>query len=195
MWRDIGLQSLTVGMESFDERDLELYNKKTTLAMNYQANEILLKLGIHNIAHLIIKPSFRKEDFEQMAAYAMKLGVAHPVFPILTPLPGTDLEKECRERLITKEHQYYDLAHPVLDIRSEDIDNYYHYVRQLYLGNYSYKRWVVGKARKLINFVGGRCIYTQAQVNVPEFISLPYIRTWVKFQLRKTKSYKNRINS
>jgi radical SAM superfamily enzyme YgiQ (UPF0313 family) len=189
MWRDIGLQSLTVGMESFDEADLELYNKKTTLAANHKANEILLKLGIHNVAHLIIKPSYSEEDFRRMSDYALELGVAHPVFPILTPLPGTDLAEECRDRLITKEHQYYDLAHPVMDIGKEDIESYYDHVRMLYLRSYSYKRWIIGKARKFINFITGRRVYTEAQVNVPEFISLPYMRTWVKLQLRKRKRF------
>jgi len=193
MWRDIGLQSLTVGMESFNEADLKLYNKDTTMAVNHKANEILLKLGIHNIAHLIIKPSYREEDFERMSDYVLELGIAHPVFPVLTPLPGTDLAEACKDRIITKEHQYYDLAHPVMDILKEDIKSYYGHVRKLYLKNYSYRRWVIGKARKLINFISGRRVYTDAQVNVPEFISLPYIRTWVSIQLRKKKRFENRL--
>lgn len=189
MWRDIGLMGLTVGMESWAEEDLQYYNKKTTLEMNHKANEILLDLGIHNIAHLLIKPSYSEQEFRRMAEYNLELGTAHPVFPVLTPLPGTDLAAECRDRIYTKEYQYYDLAHPVMDIRGKDLRNFYHHLKMLYFKNYSYKRWLKAKFRKCINFIKGKEVYKKNRVNAPELISIPYIRFWVRSQLKKSRAF------
>jgi radical SAM superfamily enzyme YgiQ (UPF0313 family) len=53
-WRDIGLQGVIVGMESSEAEDLKSYNKKTSIETNHEANRILLDLGIHNYAHLMV---------------------------------------------------------------------------------------------------------------------------------------------
>ena len=58
-----------------------------------------------------------------------------PLSSVLTPLPGTDLESEATARLMTREHAYYDLAHPVMDLADRDVERFYREMRGLYRRN------------------------------------------------------------
>ena len=88
MWRDVGLERLFVGFESFREEDLEYVNKDSTVEDNDKAARILNDLGVDIYASFIVRPDFDKEDFAAMRRYCRQLELSFASFAVLTPLPG-----------------------------------------------------------------------------------------------------------
>jgi radical SAM superfamily enzyme YgiQ (UPF0313 family) len=113
-WKDIGLERVFVGLESFRNQDLNYILKKSTVDDNNTAVKILLDLGIDIYASFIVSPEFTKDDFAELRSYVKKLGLNFAGFALLTPLPGTDLFKEEESRLITHNYDYFDFIHTVL---------------------------------------------------------------------------------
>jgi radical SAM superfamily enzyme YgiQ (UPF0313 family) len=139
-WREIGLDSLVVGIESFRERDLHEYKKSGMPDDNEKAIRILQEVGIINYAHLIVRPDFTVEDFDALYRYVEREGLIRPVFPCYTPLPGTDLFAEMKDQLLTDNFDLYDLGHMVLKTRLPRAE----FVRQvirLWRRSYSFKRY------------------------------------------------------
>lgn len=182
-WANVGLRWVTVGFESVSDEGLRRFNKGSTIRINEEANAILLRYGIHNVAHMLIDPSFTREDFRQVRTYTYELGVVHPVFPILTPLPGTDLWEEHADHVRDVERQYFDLAHPVLETRLP-LDEFYAEWFSLQSKNYSMRRWALAKARTVVNAVAQRQSYPSHACRTPEWPSILYSR-WKLRVLRK----------
>jgi radical SAM superfamily enzyme YgiQ (UPF0313 family) len=129
--RDVGLQAVIVGIESIREKDLSGYNKKTTRAMNEEAIQILRELGIELYATMIIPLDFSKEDFRELTGWLKQMKVTFVNLQPLTPLPGTAIFHEYRDRLLydTWDHHVFDMAHVVL--RPERMSVRMFYVRLL----------------------------------------------------------------
>jgi hopanoid C-3 methylase len=113
-WARIGLHYVMIGLESHKDDDLERMQKSSSVAKNEEALRILKGLKVKVKGNFIVQPEFDKEDFKGLADYARRLDIDAPVFSILTPLPGTDLYDELKDRLITKNYNLYDLLHTVL---------------------------------------------------------------------------------
>ena len=113
-WSEIGLDSLVVGIETFNSEDINKFNKSSTVEINREAIRILQKYDIINYAHIILKPDFTKEDFDKLHDEVVREGIIRPVFPLYTPLPGTDLFEEKKDELISLNYDLYDLGHMVL---------------------------------------------------------------------------------
>ncbi len=188
-WADVGLRWVTVGFESVNDEGLRRFNKGSTIKINEEANAILLRCGIHNMAHLLIDPSFTREDFRQVSNYAYELGVVHPVFPILTPLPGTALWEEHADQVRGVARQYFDLAHPTLQTRLP-LDEFYAEWFSLHAKNYSVTRWALAKARTVVNALSGKERYPGYACRTPEWSSILYSH-WKLSRLRKGTSMLN----
>jgi len=63
-WKEVGLDTLVVGMEAFRQCDLTDINKSSTVDMAVKAHKILQEIGIYNWGHFIIFPDFTKKDFK-----------------------------------------------------------------------------------------------------------------------------------
>jgi radical SAM superfamily enzyme YgiQ (UPF0313 family) len=113
-WRDIGLARVFVGLESFKDEDLEYVKKRSTVSDNDRAVAILHDLGIQLYASFILRPESSKDDFEALRRYCRKLGLHFASFAVLTPLPGTDLFEQVKDRLLTHNYDYFDFIHTVL---------------------------------------------------------------------------------
>jgi radical SAM superfamily enzyme YgiQ (UPF0313 family) len=114
-WSNIGLKYLTVGFEAINKDNLDNLNKKSSIETNEEANRILQKLGVINLAHILIRPDFTTSDFQNIKDYIYKHNIVEPVFPILTPLPGTILWKKYKKQVANIPRQFFDLAHPLLE--------------------------------------------------------------------------------
>jgi radical SAM superfamily enzyme YgiQ (UPF0313 family) len=77
-----GLQFITIGLESFQDKDLNNYNKKTSIALNNKAILILKKLNIHILAHFIVRPEYTIEDFDKLMKYVNDNNLFRPAFQI-----------------------------------------------------------------------------------------------------------------
>lgn len=139
-WSKIGLKAIVVGFESVEDKELDKLNKKSSVSVNDRANEILLQYGIDNWAHFIMMPHYQKNDFNKIWNYIDSRQIINIAFPFYTPLPGTDLYKKERDRLITNEYQFFDLGHPVVPTRL-GLRSYYEEVENLIRKTYSLKRY------------------------------------------------------
>lgn len=117
MWRDVGLERLFVGFESFRNEDLEYVNKGSTVRDNDRAARILNDLGIDIYASFIVRPEFDEEDFAAMRRYCRQLELSFASFAVLTPLPGTDLYAEVKDEMLTHDPRYFDFLHTLLPTR------------------------------------------------------------------------------
>ncbi len=139
--KEAGLEYLTVGFESTDDRELAHLNKKTTVAINNQAIAILKKLGIYINAHFIIDPEYTVKDFKYLLKYLDEKSLFRPAFPVLTPLPGTELYQQTRHKLAIRDYDYFDFAHSILPTRLNRRE-FYRQLAGLYNKSYSVKRFV-----------------------------------------------------
>lgn len=111
-WAKIGLEMVMTGLEALDDATLGLFNKRTEAEMNEQALAILQRAGIGVSAGFVLLPDASEADFRRIDAYVE----AHPnimlaEFTPLTPMPGTGLYEEYRDRLLTTNREAFDLAH------------------------------------------------------------------------------------
>lgn len=115
-WASIGLQEIVVGFETFKEETLTSINKRTDAENNIKAYEILTRCGINALAHFIIFPEYTHEDFKDLWKYLDKHNFSDPIFPLMTPLPGTgQFENAKRKRLLTMfDLNFYNLEYMVM---------------------------------------------------------------------------------
>lgn len=139
--KSAGLQFITIGLESFQDKDLDYYNKRTSISTNNQAILILKKLDIHILAHFIIRPEYTMEDFDQLYKYVNENNLFRPAFPVLTPLPGTELYEETFNMFEITNFDFFDFAHSILPTKL-DPKEFYRQLANLYIKSYSIWRYV-----------------------------------------------------
>lgn len=113
-WADIGLKCIHVGFEYFKQEDLEKFNKNTTLHQQELAAKICDENNITISASFIVSNEYNKKDFKDLAKYCRKLGLIHVGFTALTPIPGTNIFEEYKDKLLTTNYDLFDLFHPVV---------------------------------------------------------------------------------
>ncbi len=138
-WGKIGLERVTLGLESNRPKDLEYFRKKSTTDINEKAVSILSKMGIKVTVSFIIPPDYDLEDFDNLANYAQDLDVELVLCMPLTPLPGTDLYDELKDQLTTTNLELFDLSHAVLPTKLP-LQKFYRELAYLYL-RVNKKRW------------------------------------------------------
>jgi radical SAM superfamily enzyme YgiQ (UPF0313 family) len=137
-WREIGLEMIIIGFESFKDSELEKFNKATTAAVNNEAVRILHENNIEIVAYFIVDPGYEKEDFDALAEYVEKMHLTQPMFAVLTPLPGTTLFEERFDELITHNYELFDFIHTVLPTKLP-MKEFYECLADLYCRAYSPK--------------------------------------------------------
>src|SRR5436305_4617565 len=90
-WKECGRMTVFLGLEKIDDASLKSVNKKNTADNNNRAIKILQDLDIGYTPNFIIDPSWEKPDFEKLKQWADATGAYNSGFPVLTPLPRTDL--------------------------------------------------------------------------------------------------------
>ena len=179
-WAKVGLNYLTVGMESITDDELKKFNKHSSIEINEKANEILTDCGIVNLAHILIRPDFTKDDFKNIWEYIYKKGITNPIFPILTALPGTAIYANANQQEL---YPFFDLGHPI-DKTVLPLSDYYKFLRWLVFKNYSYTRWILANTRNAINkgckFIGINQSFELYKCRTPEFISIPFNRYLIR---------------
>ncbi|UCC43274.1 MAG: cobalamin-dependent protein [Candidatus Zixiibacteriota bacterium] len=114
LWCQAGLERVFVGLEFLSDDNLAYINKASTEKDNREAVRILTDLGLDTYASFIIRPEFTRDDFAALGSYCGELGLSYASFSVLTPLPGTDLYEETKDRLITRNYDYFDFIHTLL---------------------------------------------------------------------------------
>jgi radical SAM superfamily enzyme YgiQ (UPF0313 family) len=112
-----GLVMVLSGFESNDDDNLAALRKKSSWQKNLQANEVMRENGIFSTGVFMVRADWTHEQFEQLYDYVRSLQIAMPLFTILTPLPGTQLYRAYKDKLLTTDHRLFDLLHAVLPTR------------------------------------------------------------------------------
>ena len=129
-----GLSAVIVGIESVREKDLKDFNKRSSLENNERAIKILQKYGIELYATMILQPDFTKDDFKQIEDYIIGLNVSFVNLQPLTPLPGTEIYDDYKDKILVSRKNYamWDLAHIVLKPEYMSIRQYYYQIIKTY---------------------------------------------------------------
>lgn len=117
LWKQVGLDTLYVGLESMDEKRLDEYKKKAGVGSNRRAIELLREIGINLHAAFIVHPSFDVEDFRELESEVKKLAPAEVTFTVLSPSPGTKFWDEHKNDFICDPYRFYDCMHSILPIK------------------------------------------------------------------------------
>ncbi len=138
-WRSIGLTTVIMGLESFQDQRLAIFNKKSTVELQNRAIRILKDNDIKVRAYFIVDPEFTSDDFEDLMEYVQREEITEPMFTVLTPLPGTDFYEEVRDKMVLNQYEFFDLAHALLPTRLSR-KRFYREFTNLYRASYPFKK-------------------------------------------------------
>jgi len=154
-WKEIGLDGVFVGLEKLDTEGLEKVAKNNTAENNEAALEVLRAHGVSVMASLIVDPDSGPEDFARIRKYLRQQPVVTPSFTVLTPLPGTDLFDQMKDRLTTRQYELFDLMHAVLPTRL-DLPTFYRELANLYASAYSTRKMAGMALQGILGGMAGR---------------------------------------
>jgi radical SAM superfamily enzyme YgiQ (UPF0313 family) len=137
-WKKIGLERVFVGLEFMRDADLKLIRKGSTVEANAKAVQVLKSLDIDIFPTFIIRPEFDRRDFADLRKYCLDLDLNFIGFSVLTPLPGTDLYHEVKDRLISSNYDYFDFFHTLMPT-TLSIRDFYRELTTLYQSSRSLK--------------------------------------------------------
>jgi radical SAM superfamily enzyme YgiQ (UPF0313 family) len=140
-WKKIGLERVFVGLEFIRDADLNLIRKGSTVENNVRAVQVLKSLDIEIFPMFIVKPEFERKDFADLRKYCLSLQLDFIGFSVLTPLPGTDLYNDVKDRLINVNYDYFDFFHTLLPTKLP-IKDFYNELIALYNGSRSLKNQI-----------------------------------------------------
>ena len=132
-WKEIGLSTLYVGMESMEKEALEGFNKGYEPDTNRKAVNILKELDICLHAAFMVRPEFEEKDFINLRKTVESIGVAEVTFTVFSPPPGTALWSEHKDNFIVDDPYYfYDCMHTIMPL-TLPMNKFYRYFSLLSL--------------------------------------------------------------
>jgi len=137
-WRGAGLKDVTIGLEAADDAGLSKLRKGTSVRVNEEAVRILHRLDIAPFAQLMVDPDFDEDDFDALSLFVQRANLSHPIFVVLTPLPGTIVYEQEQTR-INLPYEYFDFAHAIVPTRL-GLEQFLARFSRLYREAYSVRR-------------------------------------------------------
>jgi radical SAM superfamily enzyme YgiQ (UPF0313 family) len=111
---DIGFVYFIVGLEAIDDQTLDGYNKGTTQDANERCLRIIREAGARCIGLLMMPLDAKREDFRRLAAWAASRPLRYATVSAFTPIPGTPVFEEYKDRLRTQDPRKWDFLHLVV---------------------------------------------------------------------------------
>jgi radical SAM superfamily enzyme YgiQ (UPF0313 family) len=112
-----GLKVVIAGFESFRDDELRRFNKKLSADRIAEAVEVFHRNGIRVRGNYVVPPDYGADDFAALAEHASRHPVALAGYTILTPMPGTPLHEELRDRIVDHDLSSYNFFNCVLETR------------------------------------------------------------------------------
>lgn len=130
----IGLRAVIVGLESSNEEELKKYNKKSNVEINEKAIDILKRYNVECYGTLILGVDWNDSDFNRLYKWIRKIDIKFINLQPFTPIPGTELYEEYKDKLIIprNESEKWDLAHLTVQPSKITIRRYYWNIIKLY---------------------------------------------------------------
>lgn len=114
--KDAGLTSITIGIETPDEKTLQRYSR-VAINDDRQRDFVALcrQLGIRTVAGFMIGfPGDTKESIYQVLNYARAVNPTYANFNIVTPYPGTGFYNEVKNEIADHDYSKYSVYQPVM---------------------------------------------------------------------------------
>lgn len=130
----VGLRAVIVGLESSSEEELKKYNKKSSVETNEKAIHILKRYNVECYGTLILGVDWDNSDFNRLYKWIQKIDIKFINLQPFTPIPGTELYDEYKDKLIIPRNEYekWDLAHLTVQPSKISIGRYYWNIIKLY---------------------------------------------------------------
>lgn len=127
-----GLKVVICGFESFRDSELKKYNKKSPAGLIQEAIDIFHKNDILLRGNYVVPNDYSEDDFKALADYANSHRVTYAGYTILTPMPGTVLYEEMKDRIIDHDLSKYNFFNSVLKT-TLPLEKFYENVGKLWL--------------------------------------------------------------
>jgi hopanoid C-3 methylase len=129
----LGLRTVIVGFESFSDKELDAYNKNTSVEMYRETMTVLNREKIDVFATIIIPPHWDRSDFKNMVDVVKSLGIHFVNLQPLTPLPKTEVSFPPEQIIISKtDYEKWDLAHVSVQPTKLSVAEFYEEILKAY---------------------------------------------------------------
>jgi radical SAM superfamily enzyme YgiQ (UPF0313 family) len=132
-FKDAGLRTVIVGLESFIDNELKGFDKRTNSEINELAMAVLNKHGVDCYAAIIVSPSWGYEEFAAAEKILAALKIKFINLQPLTPLKGTGIVAD-EDSLVIKRSDFarWDLAHVAIRPEKMSVKEFYNNILWLY---------------------------------------------------------------
>lgn len=120
LMKEAGCWSVVFGIESANQKSLDLINKGTTVEQNAEAVKLCLELGFYVFtSYILCLPGETEEDALNTIRFARKMGNHLALFYLPIPFPKTKLSELCKETGQLREdaewtdYNAFDFSNPV----------------------------------------------------------------------------------
>lgn len=139
-YADAGIMHIYLGLESSSDENLGSLNKGTTLDMNAKAVRLLKEVDIMIEASFMIGfPDETWESIKHTTEMAAKLNPDIAVFPVLTPMPYTQLYKDVYDRIRVWDYSKYNIMTPIIEPYNMSLTDVTIALGRCYMGFYANK--------------------------------------------------------
>lgn len=154
----IGTKGIIVGLEAVCDGELDAYSKQTSEDVNKQCIKVIQKYDIECLALFIVDIHATKMDFDNLYKWIATMGLKYASVSIFTPIPGTTLFEQYKDKLTTEKMQYWDFLHLVLEPTNMSRKSFYLEYYKLFL-----KLSLLGKKGGVYDFVDMQYIKNTAK--------------------------------
>lgn len=158
---EIGTKAIIVGLEAIDDSVLKSYSKQSSEDINEKCVTVLHKYNIDCIGLFIVGIDAVKEDFKRLYRWAEKMNLKYATVSIFTPIHGTTVFDDYKDRLITNKIQNWDFLHLVLKPTKMTKAAFY-----LEFYKLSAKLITLGKKHGAYEFVNGKYLINIARTYI-----------------------------
>lgn len=158
-WAEVGMRFAFVGFEKIGQADLDAVEKQNSVENNERALEVLRDRGIEPVVSFIVDPDFGEDEFSELRNYVKKLSMRMPYFTMLTPLPGTELYDNNREKIVNNDYDFFDLLHPVLPTKLS-VNDFALRFSELYKSAYPISEAFAGAILIFVDVLKGKLAYS-----------------------------------
>ena len=130
---EIGFVEIIAGIEDSSDEFLDSYEKGTSKNEGEEAVRILKENNIRLTALFLAGIDFKKGDFKRLRAWIKKMKLKSYTVSIFTPIKGTELYEEYKDRIDVKDFSKYDFLHLVLRPTHMSKLRFYMYFYMIYV--------------------------------------------------------------
>jgi len=131
--RNMGVVDIIVGLEAVEDTRLKEYHKEYDALINECCVDILNSNGILCTGLFIVHGNDTKDDFNRLYRWIKKKNLSLCTVSIFTPLPGTALHKEYKEKINISKHEHLDFLHLVMEPGKMGKFTFYYEFYKIYL--------------------------------------------------------------